>query len=214
MSPSKLGRRAATRAVVATGAAVALASGGIALAGTGHLPTLPDSASDTATASVSKPRPTHTTQPTETPTETATETPTETPSETPTEAPTTAQPTTAPRPNLEGLCKAYLKGKKGEKTHGKALDSAAFTALATAAGGKEGIATYCVELIGSGTSSKQTGRPTDKPSPKGKANGLDKAGEKQAGEKQTGKKQAGKKQAGRPTDRPTPPGQARGHKKS
>ena len=45
-------RAAAVRAVAATGLVVALTSGGFALAATGHLPTLPDQASDTATEAV------------------------------------------------------------------------------------------------------------------------------------------------------------------
>src|SRR5689334_22577712 len=45
VSPSILGRRAAARAVIATGAIVALTSGGFALASSTHLPTLPGQAS-------------------------------------------------------------------------------------------------------------------------------------------------------------------------
>src|SRR5688500_16858782 len=66
VSPN-LGKRAATRAVIATGAVVALASGGFALANSAHLPSLPGQASDQATESVAK---------TPKPSETSTETPT------------------------------------------------------------------------------------------------------------------------------------------
>lgn len=148
--------RAATKAVIATGAVVALTSGGLALAATGHLPTLPDQASDKATEAVAK----HTTKsasPSESATETATETPTET------ESPETETPETegaTPTPNLEGLCNAFQNGDRTQK--GKSLDSAAFTALATAAGGKDAIATYCVELIGE---PKETGKPDQAATP-------------------------------------------------
>ena len=47
-------RTAAVKAVAATGLVVALTSGGFALAATGHLPTLPDQASDRATEAVSQ----------------------------------------------------------------------------------------------------------------------------------------------------------------
>ena len=153
--------RAATKAVIATGAVVALTSGGLALAATGHLPTLPDQASDKATEAVAK----HTTKsasPSESATETATETPTETESPE-TEAPETETPETegtTPTPSLEGLCNAFQNGNRTEK--GKSLDSAAFTALATAAGGKDAIATYCVELFGE---PKETGKPDDAATP-------------------------------------------------
>ena len=61
VAPSSLGRRAAARAVVATGAVVALTSGGFALANSAHLPTLPGQASDQASESVAKaPEPTRT----------------------------------------------------------------------------------------------------------------------------------------------------------
>ncbi|WP_167288757.1 hypothetical protein [Nocardioides seonyuensis] len=153
-SPVPKTTRTAAKAFLATGAVVALTSGGLALAATGHLPTLPDQASDRATEAVAKhatdsPSETASTTATETATETATttegasETPTETPSETPTESPETKA---APTPNLEGLCNAFQNGNRTDK--GKSLDSAAFAALATAAGGKDAIATYCVSLIG------------------------------------------------------------------
>jgi cell division protein FtsN len=155
VSPTRLGSRAATRAVIATGAIVALTSGGFALANSAHLPILPDQASDQATESVAKtPKPSETT---------ASETPTETPTETPVESTDAADPSTAPTPNLEGLCKAFQATDRSDK--GSSLDSAAFTALATAAGSVDGIATYCVGLIGE---PQQTGKPSDKPTPTAK----------------------------------------------
>ena len=151
MSPSHLGRSAATKAVAATGIVVALTTGGFAMAATGNLPTLPDRASDQATESVAKSRAS----------ETAT-TPATTPA-TPTDTATDEAETDAasPTPNLEGLCKAYQASDKSDP--GKALESAAFTALVTAAttDGKD-VATYCVTLVGE---PKETGKPTDKPTP-------------------------------------------------
>ena len=67
-------RTAAVRAVAATGLVVALTSGGFALAATGHLPTLPDQASDPATEAVAQ----RTAPRRPSPSETATETPTAT----------------------------------------------------------------------------------------------------------------------------------------
>lgn len=171
MSPTTP-RTAAVRAVVATGLVVAVTSGGFALAATGHLPSLPDQASDTATESVAKSR-TAPTAPSESASEAATEAPTASGTATATETATEAgsadatgttedaSPTdaSAPTPNLEGLCKAFQASDKS--AHGKALDSAAFTALATAAGSTDGIATYCVTLVGEpGATGKPTAKPT------------------------------------------------------
>lgn len=119
-------RSAATRAAIATGVVVALSTGGFALAATDNLPTLPDQASDQATESVAKNRAT-------------------TEATTATTTPTTETEKSTPTPSLKGLCNAYQAHKKLD---GKWLDSSAFTALATAAGGKEKIAAHCVTLIG------------------------------------------------------------------
>lgn len=191
-------RSAATRAAIATGVVVALSTGGFALAATDHLPTLPDQASDQATESVAKNRATSapTTEAT-----TATTTATTT-TEAATEATETETETEAatPTPNFEGLCNAFQHHKKLD---GKYLDSAAFTALATAAGSKAGIAAYCVALIGEPTvkpakpakptkeakptkapktdkvKPTPTNKPTTKPTPavKGKSAGKGKANE-------------------------------------
>ena len=166
MSPTTP-RTAAVRAVAATGLVVALTSGGFALAATGHLPTLPDQASDRATEAVAQRTAPASETATETAPATATESATvsETPSATTTETATATatqstseEATTAPTPSFEGLCTAFQASDKS--AHGAALDSAAFTALATAAGGKDAIATYCVGLIGE---PKTTGKPTAKP---------------------------------------------------
>jgi hypothetical protein len=168
-------RSAAARAVAATGLVVALGSGGFALAASGHLPTLPDQASDRASEAVAL----RTTAPSESPTtavaetgsgseiEDAVETETvsdegpelsdevadETSEETADEG--TEDASAVPTPALEGLCKAFQAHDKS--LNGKALDSAAFTALAIAAGSKDAVATYCVTLVGE---PKATGQPT------------------------------------------------------
>lgn len=145
-------RSAATRAAIATGVVVALSTGGFALAATDQLPTMPDQASDQATESVAKSRATSTATPTATPTTTATSTPTadatktKKPKKSKKPKPVDPSASTTPSPNLAGLCNAFQAHDKS--LHGKSLDSSAFTALATAAGGKENIATYCVALIG------------------------------------------------------------------
>ena len=181
VSPTTLGKRAATRAVIATGAVVAMASGGFALANSAHLPTLPGQASDQATESVAK-----TPKPTETPSATTTE------STESTEAAETETPSESgtPTPSFEGLCKAFQAAD--HSAHGASLDSAAFTALATEAGGAEQVATYCVALIGE---PKETGRPTDKPTP-GKPSVLPTPTDKPT--------------PGKPTDRPAPAGKGGG----
>lgn len=177
VSPTKLGSRAAARAVIATAAVVALTSGGFALANSAHLPLLPDQASDQATESVAKtPKPTETTT-TET-TESTEAAETETPTETTTEA--------TPTPNFEGLCKAY---QATDRDHGKSLDSAAFTALTTQAGAA-GIEAYCVALIGE---PKETGKPSVLPTPTAKPT-----------DQPTGKPSVLPTPTDKPTDKPSP----------
>ena len=153
VSPSKLGSRAAARAVIATGAIVALTSGGFALASSTHLPLLPDQASDQATESVAR-----TTEPSET-TETPTDTVTESPEAEETEA---TEDAATPAPSFEGLCKAFQA--TDHSLHGSSLASAAFTALATEVGSTDpaAIATYCVTLVGE---PKETGKPSELPTP-------------------------------------------------
>lgn len=58
-----------------------------------------------------------------------------------------------PSPDLAGLCHAYDAG--AGSVHGKALDSPAFTALITAAGGRAQVGAYCTDLL-SGTASAKT----------------------------------------------------------
>jgi hypothetical protein len=81
-------------------------------------------------------------------------------------------PDATPSPSLIGLCTAYLAGAGAD--HGKALESPAFSALITAAGGKDNVDVYCagrgVTAPGSthGTSEPgehPTGQPSSHPGP-------------------------------------------------
>ncbi|MBD3923761.1 hypothetical protein IEZ26_03940 [Nocardioides cavernae] len=192
VSPSRLGGRAATRAVIATGAVVALTSGGFALASSTDLPGLPgfpglpglpgqasdrasDSTADAPRGAAGSVTPGDSGSADGSPSGSASGSPgasgssgssTSTtspgsPSATPSESPsgTTDGPAT-PSPSFEGLCRAFQATDRSDA--GSSLDSAAFLALATQAGGADRIATYCVDLIGP---PKQTGKPTPSPSP-------------------------------------------------
>ncbi len=46
---------------------------------------------------------------------------------------------------FHGLCRAYLSGNKA--VHGHALQSPAFTALVTAAGGADNVAAFCAPIV-------------------------------------------------------------------
>ncbi|HTI23451.1 MAG TPA: hypothetical protein VL652_20820 [Kutzneria sp.] len=52
-----------------------------------------------------------------------------------------------PSPSLTGLCNAFTAGAGSD--HGKALDNPAFSALITAAGGRDQVDAYCAGLLGS-----------------------------------------------------------------
>ncbi|NBH03102.1 hypothetical protein, partial [Amycolatopsis sp. SID8362] len=70
----------------------------------------------------------------------------------------------SPSPSLVGLCHAYSAGDKSE--HGKALESPAFAALITAAGGKDGVDGYCDTVLKEeaskpGHSTASPGQPTN-----------------------------------------------------
>jgi hypothetical protein len=81
-------------------------------------------------------------------------------------------PDATPSPSLIGLCTAYLAGAGAD--HGKALESPAFSALITAAGGKDNVDAYCagrgVNAPGSTHSTSEpsehpTGQPSSHPGP-------------------------------------------------
>ncbi|MCW2857750.1 MAG: hypothetical protein JWR52_3365 [Marmoricola sp.] len=125
-------RFAAGRFVVAGATAIALSTGGVALAAsTGHLPFGGDHRSATGARHSSDAPGMLTTHPTDPahPTNGATE-----------------HPSAAPTPSFRGLCRAFRAGAGG--TNGMALDSPAFTALATVAGGRPNVAAYCTALLG------------------------------------------------------------------
>lgn len=63
-----------------------------------------------------------------------------------------------PSPSLVGLCHTYTAGTGPE--HGKALDSPAFQALVTAAGGKDGVDAFCTRLLGDPTANQGPGGTT------------------------------------------------------
>ena len=52
-----------------------------------------------------------------------------------------AHPAASPSPSLRGLCQAYTAHVS--QSPGKALDNPAFTALITAAGGKDSVTAFC-----------------------------------------------------------------------
>jgi len=84
-----------------------------------------------------------------------------------TEAPDrTGGPHATPSPSLVGLCTAYLAGVGVDR--GKALGNPAFTALITAAGGKDKVEAFCIGLgvtaPGSGRGNGPTEHPTSEPS--------------------------------------------------
>jgi hypothetical protein len=161
VSPTRLGGRAAARAVVATGAVVALTSGGFALANSAHLPLLPDRASDRATESAARTPASGSTSPGASSTSASgPRSSTSGSAGSPTGSGATSGRATSPTPDFAGLCTAFQAADRGAA--GSSLGSAAFQALATRAGGADRIATYCIDLIGP---PKATGRPTDKPAP-------------------------------------------------
>ena len=68
-----------------------------------------------------------------------------------------------PSPSLQGLCTAYLAGAGSD--HGKALESPAFQALITAAGGAQSVDSFCATVTPSGGASADhpNGAPTTHP---------------------------------------------------
>ena len=71
---------------------------------------------------------------------------------------------TGAAPSMTGLCQAYDAHVR--EVPGKALDSTAFSALITAAGGADKVPTYCDRL----TTTHPSGTPTDLPTPTGPGN--------------------------------------------
>jgi hypothetical protein len=67
----------------------------------------------------------------------------------------------SPSPSLVGLCTAYLAGVA--ENPGRALDNPAFTALITAAGGKDNVIAYCTAILPSAHASGTPSHPTAGP---------------------------------------------------
>jgi len=72
-------------------------------------------------------------------------------------------PASSPSPSLRGLCQAYT-AHAGRNT-GKALDSPAFTALITAAGGKDSVTSFCASLLATHPGKAPTSHPAVKAHP-------------------------------------------------
>jgi hypothetical protein len=78
-----------------------------------------------------------------------------------------SHPAAGPSPSLRGLCQAYTA--QVGSSPGKALDSPAFTALITAAGGKDSVTAFCTSLLathpGNAPASHPAGKPSSHPTP-------------------------------------------------
>jgi hypothetical protein len=138
-------------------AAVGLSGGGVALAAaTGHLPAQAGghpaaSASTAASGSAAASR-----------------------SAGAADAATSGHTPATPSPALQGLCHAYAAGAGSNP--GKALDNPAFSALITAAGGRDKVTSYCATVVeaskpghspahsNSGSAGQQAGKPSTHPS--------------------------------------------------
>lgn len=130
-------------AVKAVLALVGVTGGGVALAAaTGHLPsTLTGAPAAARSAASAAPTP-------------------------PAHRKPASSPNSSPSPSLRGLCQAYTAHAGG--TPGKALDNPAFSALVTAAGGKDKAAAFCASLLATppGNKPKSGGKPTSHPTGK------------------------------------------------
>jgi hypothetical protein len=71
-----------------------------------------------------------------------------------------AKSSAAPSPSMVGLCRAYNAHPMDSR--GKALESTAFTALVTAAGGKASVNEYCLKTLAAVSTSAKP-HPTGKP---------------------------------------------------
>jgi hypothetical protein len=129
-------------AIKAALAVMGVTGGGVALAAaTGHLPSQlggTPAAAGSAQASASA---------------TATPSPSRSPE---------SNPAASPSPSLRGLCQAFTAGAGSNP--GKALGNPAFTALITAAGGKDKVAAFCTGLLAAKPGHTPTAHPTGKPS--------------------------------------------------
>jgi hypothetical protein len=78
-----------------------------------------------------------------------------------------SHPASSPSPSLRGLCQAYTAHVGSSP--GKELDSPAFSALITAAGGTDKVAAFCTSLLatqpGNGPTTHPGGKPSSLPTP-------------------------------------------------
>jgi hypothetical protein len=76
----------------------------------------------------------------------------------------------SPSPSLVGLCHAVDAGNKDD--HGKALENPAFTALITAAGGKDKVDAFCATLLAAASAApkEHPSHPADSGDHNGKQN--------------------------------------------
>jgi hypothetical protein len=133
-------------AVKAVLAAMGITGGGVALAAaTGHLPSQPGG-TPAAAGSAAAPAG-------------ATATP---PASATAGGSPASDPAASPSPSLRGLCLAYTAGAGTNR--GKAPGNPAFTALITAAGGKDKVAAFCTSLLAAKPGHAPTPHPTGKPS--------------------------------------------------
>lgn len=144
--------RTGLKAAIAAAGAVGLLSTGVAFAASGHAPWSQHAAGAAASTHATDPtHPTHPTQPTH-----------------PTAGSSDAPDSTGPDSHaFGGLCRAYTSGNKTE--HGQALESPAFAALVTAAGGLDNVASFC-STVSTGPSAHPThpthpAKPTQAASP-------------------------------------------------
>ena len=126
--------------------AVGVSGGGVALAAaTGHLPAnltgKPAAASSAASSAAAAAAATHTPA---------------------AGGKSTTHPAASPSPSLRGLCQAYTA--QVSSSPGKALDSPAFTALITAAGGKDSVTAFCTSLLATHPGNAPASHPGGKPS--------------------------------------------------
>lgn len=75
----------------------------------------------------------------------------------------------SPSPSMFGLCQAYEA--QVSNNPGKAHDNPAFTALVTAAGGKDDVGEYCDSVLAAKDTGGSHGKPTDLPTPENPGNG-------------------------------------------
>jgi hypothetical protein len=128
--------RTGVKAALAAVGVVGLLSTGVAFAAGGHSPLTSLAGSDASTHAADPTHPVHPTHPAD-----------------------GATHATGPNEHAYGgLCTAYAAGNKAE--HGRALDSPAFAALVTAAGGVDEVAAFC-ETVASSAPTTEAADPAE-----------------------------------------------------